>query len=297
MKAGYLFTLLGWVHCQAETIFLTMTPVGGRAKAAKLRIALSEMSVVGQAVAIVSSLVLLTASGRLHSGGGGNDLAVLGEEDVLADGELGRVNVKVNALDVADGGALRGGKVEEEVAALDGVGLDSALGAGADGDVDELVGEDEVDVGDLLVGGDEAGEGDLVVGGDVGEGVAALDDVGGAGSGGAGSVGGGSGGGQAGGVVGGGAELGDVEHLASIDQVGVGEAVELGDVANARVVERRERAESLAGHDGVGDGGVGTARESGGYVQVSRCSMSIAMEVSYGQLGARPWRWSRPEGW
>lgn len=89
----------------------------------------------------------------------------------------------------------------------------------------------------------------------------------------------------------------DVEHLAGIDQVGVGEAVELGDVANARVVERCEAAESVTGHDGVGDGGVGTTRESGGYVQVSRCSMSIAMEVSYWRLGARPWRWSRPEGW
>ena len=55
-----------------------MTPDGGRAKAAKLRVALSEISVVGQAIATASSLVLLTASDRLHSRGGANDLAVLG---------------------------------------------------------------------------------------------------------------------------------------------------------------------------------------------------------------------------
>jgi len=122
----------------------------------------------------------------------GGDLAVGGNEDGLADSDLGRVDVKVDALDVADRGVVLLGQVEEEVAALDGVGLDEALGAGADGDVDELVGEDEVDVLDLLVGGDEAGEGDLVVGGDVGEGVAAPDDVGGAGGGGTGGVGCGS---------------------------------------------------------------------------------------------------------
>lgn len=233
-------------------------------------------------------------SGRCHSGG---DLAVLGKEDGLVDGELGRVDVKVNALDVADSGAVAGGEVEEEVAALDGVGADGALRTGADGDVDELVGEDEVDVGDLLVGGDEAGEGDLVVGGDVGEGVAALDDVGGAGGGGTGSVDGGSRRRKAGGVVGSGAAGGNAEFLAGGHQVGVGDAVEAGDVADSRVVEGGEAAESVTGHDGVGDGGVGTARKSGGWVQVSGCSTSDVTEVSYSQLGARPRRWPWPEGW
>ena len=228
---------------------------------------------------------------------GSGDLAVLGKEDGLVDSELSRVDIKVNALDVADGGAVAGGEVEEEVTALDGVCADGALGAGADRNVNELVGEDKVDVGDLLVGGDEAGEGDLVVGGDVGEGVAALDDVGGAGGGSTGSVGGGSRRRKAGGVVGSGAAGGNAEFLAGGDQVGVGDVVEAGDVADSRVVEGGEAAESLTGHDGVGDGGVGTARKSGGCVQVSRCSTSDVTEVSYSQLGARPRRWPWPEGW
>ena len=187
-----------------------------------------------------------------------------GNEDGLADSDLGRVDVKVDALDVADRGVVLLGQVEEEVAALDGVGLDKALGAGADGDVNELVGEDEVDVLDLLVGSDEAGERDLVVGGDVGEGVAAPDDVGGAGGGGTGGVGGGSRRRKAGGVVGSGASGGDTELLAGSDQVGVGDVVEAGDVADARVVECGEAAEGLTGHDGVADGGVGATGESSG---------------------------------
>ena len=259
------------------------------------------MYVASEDVAGASTLVLSGSSAsdrllssRCHSG---DDLAVLGKEDGLVDGELGRVDVKVDALDVADGGSVAGGEVEEEVTALDGVGADGALGAGADGDVDELVGEDEVDVVDLLVGGDEAGEGDLVVGGDVGESVAALDDVGGAGGGGAGSVGGGSRGREAGGVVGSGTAGGDTKLLAGGDQVGVSDVVEAGDVADARVVEGGEAAESLTGHDGVGDGGVGAARKSGGYVQVSGCSTSNVREVSYSQLGARPRRWPWPEVW
>ena len=256
------------------------------------------MSVAGEEIAATSDLVLSSASSRLLSGSclSSNDLAVLGKEDGLADGELGGVNVKVNAQDVAEGGVVLGGQVVEDVAALDSVGADSALRARADGDVDELVGVDEVDVGDLLVGGDEAGEGDLVVGGDVGEGVTALDDVGGAGGGGASSSGRGSGSREAGGVVGSGASRRDTELLAKSDQVGVGDVVEAGDVADARVVAGGEAAEGVTRHDGVRDGGVGTAREGGGYVEVSKCSISNVMEVSYSQFGARPRRWSGPEG-
>ena len=117
-----------------------------RAKATKLRSALSAMCVASEDVAGASTLVLSGSSAsdrllssRCHSGG---DLAVLGKEDGLVDGELGRIDVKVDALDVADGGSVAGGEVEEEVTALDGVGADGALGAGADGNVDELVGED-----------------------------------------------------------------------------------------------------------------------------------------------------------
>lgn len=226
-----------------------------------LETALSAMSKVDRDVASAIDLV-----GSRSSGGNrlGSDLAVRGDKNSLADGDLGRINVKVDALDVADGGVVLLGQVEEEVAALDGVGLDETLGAGADGDVDELVGEDEVDVLDLLVGSDEAGEGNLVVGGDVGESVTATDDVGGAGGGGTGGVGCGSRRRKAGGVVGSGASGGDAELLAGSDQVGVGDAVEAGNVADARVVEGGEAAEGLTGHDGVGDGGVGTARECGG---------------------------------
>lgn len=204
--------------------------------------------------------------GSRSSGGDrfGSDLAVRGDEDGLANGNLGRVDIKVDALDVADRGVVLLSQVEEKVTTLDGVGLDEALGAGADGDVDKLVGEDKVDVLDLLVGSDEAGEGDLVVGGDVGESVTATDDVGGAGSGGTGGVGCGSRRRKAGGVIGSSASGGDAELLAGSDQVGVGNVVEAGDVADARVVEGGEATEGLAGHDGVGDGGIGTARECGG---------------------------------
>lgn len=211
-----------------------------------------------------ASTIRLVGSGASGGSSSGVDLAVAGNEDSLADSDLGGVDVKVDALDVADGGLVLGSQVEEEVTALDGVGLDKALGAGADGDVDDLVGEDEVDVGDLLVGGDEAGKGDLVVGGDVGESVTAADDVGGAGGNGAGGVDGGRRGRKAGGVVGSGAAGGDAELLAGSDQVGVCDVVEAGDVADARVVLGGEAAEGVTGHDGVGDGGVGTAGKSGG---------------------------------
>jgi hypothetical protein len=239
-----------------------MTPIGEGGKAKKFKIALSAMmSMVDEWKASVIRLVGSRVSGGSSSG---VDLAVAGNEDGLADSDLGRVDVKVDALDIADRGLVLGSQVEEEVATLDGVGLDEALGAGADGDVDELVGEDEVDVLDLLVGGDEAGEGDLVVGGDVGEGVAAADDVGRAGSDSAGGVDSGSRRRKAGGVVGSGAAGGNAELLAGSDQVGVGDVVEAGDVADARVVESGEAAEGLTGHDGVSDGGVCTAGESGG---------------------------------
>ena len=231
------------------------------AKATKLKATISAASRVRKVAEYARRLVGSGASGGSSSG---VDLAVAGNKDSLADSDLGGVDVKVDALDVTDGGLVLGSQVEEEVTALDGVGLDEALGAGADGNVDDLVGEDEVDVGDLLVGGDEAGKGDLVVGGNVGEGVTAADDVGGAGGNGAGGVDGGSRGRKAGGVVGSGAAGGDAELLAGSDQVGVGDVVEAGDVADARVVECGEAAESLTGHDGVGDSGVGAAGESGG---------------------------------
>ena len=262
---------------------------------------MSALCVASEDVVGASGLVLSGSSARdgllsVRCYGSG-DLAVLGKEDGLVDSELSRIDVKVNSLDVADGGAVAGGEVEEEVAALDGVGADGALGAGADRNVDELVGEDEVDVGNLLIGGDETGERDLVVDGDVGEGVAALYDVGGAGGGGASSVGCGSRGRKAGGVVGSSAAGRDAELLAGSDQVGVDDVVVAGDVADAGVVESGEAAESLTSHNGVGDGGVGTARKSGGYVRVSRSFTSDVTEVSYNQLGARPRRWPWPEWW
>lgn len=228
-----------------------------------LETALSAMSKVDRDVASAIDLVGSGSSGSKRCGSTG-DLAVAGDKNSLANGDLGRVDVKVDALDVADRGVVLLSQVEEEITALDGVGLDEALRAGADGDVDELIGENEVDVLDLLVGSDEAGEGDLVVGGDVGESVTAADNVGGAGSGGTGGVGCGSRRRKAGGVVGSGASGGDAELLAGSDQVGVGDVVVAGDVADARVVEGGEAAEGLTGHDGVGNGGVGAARKCGG---------------------------------
>jgi hypothetical protein len=183
------------------------------------------------------------------------------QKDLLANSKLSGVDGGVNAFDVANSGARLASQIEESVAALDVVSLDQALRASADGDVDELAGEDEVDVGDLLVDGDEGGEGDVVVCGDEGEGVAALDDVRGVDGHGAGGGGLGRGRGDAGGVVRGGALGRDHEDLAGDDEVGVGDVVVAGDVADAGLVLVGQGAEGVAGHDGdVGSTG-GAARE------------------------------------
>ena len=184
-----------------------------------------------------------------------------GQKDLLANRKLSRVDLGVYALDVANSGAGLLSQIEVKVAALDVVSLDKALRSSANRDVDELVREDEVDVLDLLVGADEGVEGDVVLGGDVGKGVAALDDVAGAGGDGAGGGGHGSGLGKAGSVVGGGALAGDFEDLAGLDQVGVLDVVEAGDVADARGVLLGEGAEGFARYDGVVDRRSGTARE------------------------------------
>jgi hypothetical protein len=89
-----------------------------------------------------------------------SSLAVGGQLDDLANGELGRLSGGVEGLDLADGGVVGLGEVVEDVAGLDGVGDDVAGAAGADGDVDHLVGVDQVEVLDLAVGGLEGGEGD-----------------------------------------------------------------------------------------------------------------------------------------
>jgi hypothetical protein len=183
------------------------------------------------------------------------------QKDLLANSELGRVDAGVNTLNVANSSADLVSEVEEGVAALDVVSLNKTLRASADGDVDELAGEDEVDVGDLLVDGDEGGEGDVVVCGDEGEGVAALDDVRGVDGDGAGGGGLGRGLGDAGGVVGGGALGRDHEDLAGDDEVGVGDVVVAGDVADAGLVLLGDGAEGVAGDDGVVGRGGGAAGE------------------------------------
>ena len=183
------------------------------------------------------------------------------QKDLLANSELGRVDAGVNTLDVADGGADLVSEVEEGVTALDVVSLNKTLRASADRDVDELAGEDEVDVGDLLVDGDEGGEGDGVVCGDEGQGVAALDDVRGVDGDGAGGGRLGGGRGDAGLVVRGGAGGGDDEDLAGHDEVGVGDVVVAGDVANSRLVLVGDGGEGVAGDDGVVGSAGGAAGE------------------------------------
>ena len=183
------------------------------------------------------------------------------QKDLLTNSKLSRVDGGVNALDVADSGARLASQIEESVAALDVVSLDQALRTSADGNVDEFAREDQVDVLDLLVGGDKGVEGDIVVGGDVGQSVTALHDVATADRDRAGGGGQGRGIGDAGGVVRGGALGRDLEDLARLDEVGVGDVVEAGDVADTGVVLFGEGAEGVAGHDGVAHGGVGTARE------------------------------------
>lgn len=183
------------------------------------------------------------------------------QKDLLANSELGRVDARVNTLNVADSSADLVSEVEEGVAALDVVSLDQALRASADGDVDELAGEDEVDVGDLLVGGDEGGEGDVVVCGNEGQRVAALDDVRGVDGDSAGGGGLGGGRGDAGLVVRGGAGGGDDEDLAGHDEVGVGDVVVVGDVADAGLVLLGNGGEGVAGDDGVVGSAGGAAGE------------------------------------
>ena len=183
------------------------------------------------------------------------------QKNLLANSKLSRVDGRVNTLDVANSSAGLASQIEESVAALDVVSLDQALRTSADGDVDEFAREDEVDVLDLLVGADEGVEGDVVVGGDVGEGVAALDDVTAVNSYGAGGGGKRLGVGDAGGVVRGGALGWDGEDLARLDEVGVGDVVVAGDVADAGVVLGGEGAEGVTGDDGVVDAGGGTAGE------------------------------------
>ena len=189
------------------------------------------------------------------------NLAMVRQKNLLANSKLSRVDGRVNTLDVANSSAGLASQIEESVAALDVVSLDQALRTSADGDVDEFAREDEVDVLDLLVGADEGVEGDVVVGGDVGEGIAALDDVAAVDSYGAGGGGKWLGVGDAGGVVRGGALGWDREDLARLDEVGVGDVVVAGDVADAGVVLGGEGAEGVTGDDGVVDAGGGTAGE------------------------------------
>lgn len=185
-----------------------------------------------------------------------------GQKNGLADGKLSRVDVGIDALNVTHSSAVLRSQVEENITALDVVGLDQALRARTNGDVDQLVGEDEIDVLDLLVGVDESVESDVVVASDIRESVAALDDVGRADGESAGSGGCWGGLGEAGGVVRGGAAGWDLQRLAGDDEVGVGDVVETGDVADAGVEFGGEASESVPCHSAVFNRGVGAAGES-----------------------------------
>lgn len=211
-----------------------------------------------------------------------------GQKDGLADSKLSRIDVGIDALDVADSSAVLRGQVEEEIAALDVVGLDQALRSWADWNVDQLAGEDEVDVLDLLVDIDEGVEGDVVVAGDVGESVTALDDVGRADGESAGSGGCWSGLGEAGGVVRGGAAGWDLQGLAWNDEVRVGDVVETGDVADAGVELGGEATESVACHSAVLNRGIGAAGQSDSWMKVSGYTLCDVMVSSYILLAAKP---------
>lgn len=130
----------------------------------------------------------------------------------------------------------------------------------ADGDVDDLALLEEEGV-DTLVGSEQGVDVEAEVAGDDEEGVALLDGVGG---GAALDAGGGAGLGQAGGVVGVADVGGDLEDLAEEDEVGVLEAVELGDVADAGAQLLRDDGEGVAGDNGVVDDGALGAGGGGG---------------------------------
>lgn len=185
-----------------------------------------------------------------------------GQKDGLADSELSRIDVGIDALNVTHSSAVLRSQIEENIAALDGVGLNQALRTRTNGNVDQLAGEDEIDVLDLLVGVDEGVESDVVVAGDVGQSVAALDDVGRTDGKSAGSGGCWGGLREAGGAVGSGAAGWDLQRLAGDDEIGVGDVVETGDVADAGVELGGEASESVTCHSGVINRRVGTAGES-----------------------------------
>lgn len=178
-------------------------------------------------------------------------VAVVREDDDITRMNVGDVDVDVERLELADGHVVLLGEVVENVAGLNDIGANAvAHGVGAERRVDDLAGEDQVVVGDLWIAGLEGCQGDVERGGDGGEGVAGLDGVGRSHTQHAG-VRNHWGGLDARGVVRGDAVGGNAEDLVRLDVVWVIDAVDLGDVADARVVLLGDGAEGITGLDGV----------------------------------------------
>lgn len=89
-------------------------------------------------------------------------MALGGNDHHLADSQLCRNNSIVESQDLASSGSIFLSQVEESVARLDCPGANAlADRLGADGNVDDLAGDDLVDVLDLAVGSNDCVKGDV----------------------------------------------------------------------------------------------------------------------------------------
>jgi hypothetical protein len=110
--------------------------------------------------------------------GGSHVVAVLGQDDGRAGGDVLGNHANVHDLDLARSGLVLLSQQVECVARLDDVGADAlALAVGADGNVQVLADIDSVRVGDLRVGGFERGQSDFKGRGNLGKTIVCADVV------------------------------------------------------------------------------------------------------------------------
>lgn len=177
--------------------------------------------------------------------------ALLGQNDLLSDGQVVRIKRKIAGQNLTGGGTAGLGKIVKGITGLDDVGRSRALCVCADRNVQKLVDLNDVVVSDLSVGGFKTVKGDVEVLGDGGEGVVFADKISVGSAGGTGVGGGDSG---AGSIVRSADAGGNGEDFTRIDEVGVGQVVGFGNVAEAESVLVGNLGESVVGNDSVGLG-------------------------------------------
>lgn len=174
----------------------------------------------------------------------------------MSDGQVVRIKCEIACQNLTGGGTAGLGEIVKGVTGLDDVGRGRALCVCAYRNVEKLIDLDDVEVSDARVGGLKTVKGDVEVLGDGSEGVVLADKIGVGPAGGTGVGGGDSG---AGSVVGSADAGGNGKDFTRIDEVGIGQVVGFGNVAEAESVFVGNLGESVVGNDGVGLGRGGRA--------------------------------------